>query len=247
MTNNLSTLVKLIDQDLGAVPDVSQGESAQIIRVTRTGEVAIRSLDGAHPYDALVGFVAPADWEVFGVIAPGNGASAERGRCRVRVVYLIDRDGTVASILRFSGDDEAADMGEAPIGRVSDCVLRAMDLPTPHEADDTIIAYWWDRVLKRLAGRRTAVANVASIIDIIDEMRPSTWDDERWQVVRDGGNDVMEGTMAAWMDQGMFARTMLASIGDPEELLPSAKANCTPEVWSALLHHFAEVALGGEA
>ena len=72
-TESLTRLAQTIDADLGEVDDLPNGESASLIRVTRSGEIAIRSLDGEHPFDALLGFVAPEDWEVFGVIAPGWG------------------------------------------------------------------------------------------------------------------------------------------------------------------------------
>ncbi|MES2156071.1 MAG: hypothetical protein V4510_13135 [bacterium] len=243
--DSLAKLVSLIDQDLGDVPDVEVGESAQIVRVTRNGEVALRSLDGQHPFDALVGFVCPADWEVFGVIAPGWGTSPALGRVRTRVIFMRQRDGESASLIRFAGG-EAQNMGETPIGRVADCISRAMDLPTEAESDDTLLAMWWDRTLKHVASLFRPVHEAAAAVTLAESLRPTSWADERWHAVL-GDSRLMDGSMAAWMDDGMFARAMLAEMEDPETLILAAKRNCSPEAWHALLSHFAKATLGGEA
>jgi hypothetical protein len=246
-------LAATIDTDLGPVDALPTGESASLIRVTRNGEVAVRSLDDQHPFDALLGFVAPDDWEVLGVIAPGWGTRVDTGvRLRTRVIYVAARDGEEASLIRFAGEDaEILQPTERAVGRVADCVRRALDLPTTSESDDSLLALWWDRVLRKLvernhpsfAGQRL---NVDEVAGVIDAARPLSWGDERWAVIANEGSLQVSGSLAAWLDDGMFARLLLADLADPDVAIPAAKRACTPEAWTALLEHFAAAALDQE-
>ena len=254
-TESLTRLAQVIDADLGDVDSLPTGESASLVRVTRTGEIAVRSLDGDHPYDALLGFVAPDDWEILGVIAPGWGtyyAGPSKGeRRRVRVVFVASRRGEEASLLRFAGDEEPTIMTEAQApGRVADCVRRALDVATPAEPDDSLLALWWDRVLQVLCARNHpsfggTLVDVAEMETIIGA-RPLSCADERWAVAQGGGNVYMDGAVAAWMDDGMFARYMLAELADADVALPAAKRACTGEAWTYLLQRFADSVLADE-
>lgn len=253
-TESLENLARILDFDLGDVDELPTGDSAHIVRVTSNGEIALRSLDGEHPFDALVGFDAPLDWEVFGVIAPGWGsfyAGPRQGeRRRVRAIFVASRRGEEASLIRFSGDTEGTVTHEphAP-GRVADCVRRALDLPTAPESESSLVRYWFDRVLQQLVARRhpsaqRGLVDVDEIDDIIDA-RPPSWEDERWRVVQAGGNLHMDGAVATWMDAGMFARFMLAEMIDPQVAMDGARPACTKEAWEYLLQCF--IAAVGEA
>jgi hypothetical protein len=253
-TTSLTRLASVIDADLGGVDELPTGESASLIRVTRSGEVGVRSLDNQHPFDALLGFVAPDDWEVLGVVAPGWGTRIDTGaRQRTRVVYLAARDGEEASLIRFAGDDNAEILRptERTIGRVADCVRRALDLPTASEPDTSLLALWFDRVLQKLvehthpsfAGHKV---DADSVVGIIDEAQPSSWNDERWAVIEAGGSLLVSGDLAAWLDDGMFARLLLADLADPDVAIPAAKRGCTEAAWTKVLEHFAAAALGQE-
>jgi hypothetical protein len=253
-TASLSRLATTIDGDLGPVDALPNGDSASLIRVTRSGEVAVRSLDNQHPFDALLGFVAPDDWEVFGVIAPGWGTRIDTGvRQRTRVIYIAARDGEEASLIRFAGDDDAEVLrpDEPAVGRVADCVRRALDLPTAPEPDDSLLALWWDRVLKKLVERnhpsfRGEQLDVAGVVAVIEAARPLSWGEERWTVIANEGSLQVSGSLAAWLDDGMFARLLLAELADPDIAIPAAKRACTAEAWTALLGHFAAAALDQE-
>ena len=247
-TESLARLAQILDLDLGDVDELPIGDDAQIVKVTANGEIALRSLDGEHPFDALIGFDAPADWEVFGVVAPGWGTyyegprKGERRRCRA--IFVASRRGEEASVLRFAGDAAGIVMQtpQSP-GRVADCVRRALDIPTPPAADASLVAYWFDRVLQKLAARRHPSARALGLVNVdeIDALvdgRPASWEDERWRVVQAEGNLHMDGAVASWMDAGMFARFMLGEMADPAESMRAAKPACTPEAWRYLLEHF---------
>ncbi|MEY2473213.1 MAG: hypothetical protein QOK28_2542 [Actinomycetota bacterium] len=247
-TDSLERLVQMLDFDLGDVDELPTGDSAQIVRVTSNSEIALKSLDGEHPFDALIGFDAPPEWEVFGVVAPGWGTYYEgprKGeRRRVRAIFVASRRGEEASLLRFAGDDKGIVMREPQsAGRVADCVRRALDIPTAPAANASLVAYWFDRVLQKLAARRHPSARGRGLVDVdeIDELidgQPMSWEDERWRVVQAEGNLHMDGAVAAWMDAGMFARFMLAEMADPAESMRAAKPACTPEAWTYLLQCF---------
>ena len=246
-TSSLERLAQMIDFDLGDVDSLPTGESAQILKVTNTGEIALRSLDGEHPFDALMGFDAPPDWEVFGVVAPGWGSYYEgprKGeRRRVRVIFVASRQGEEASVLRFAGDDAGTVMTDpqAP-GRVADCVRRALDIPTPEPEDGSLVPFWFDRTLQRLVARRHpsngGVLVGCDDIDAIIGEPPQSWDEERWKVVEAGGNIHMDGAVATWMDEGMLARFMLATMSEPAIAMPAARAACTPDAWDSFLREF---------
>jgi hypothetical protein len=246
-TESLERLVRILDLDLGEVDELPTGESASVVRVMNNGEIGIRSLEGEHPFDALLGLVCPDEWEVFGVIAPGWGtyyAGPRKGeRRRMRAIHVVSRSGEEASLVRFVGEEATvATDGHVP-GRVADCIRRAMDAPTAPEPDSSLLAWWFDRVLQRLVARNHpsfegAPVGVDEIDDIIGD-RPLSWADERWQVAQAGGNTHMDGAIASWMDDGMFARFMLGEMADPEVALPAAKRACSPEAWTALLTYFA--------
>jgi hypothetical protein len=214
--------------------------------------MAVRSLEGQHPFDALLGFVAPEDWEVFGVIAPGWGTHVDTGRRqRTRVIYLAARHGEEASLIRYAGQAPTEVLTERAIGRVADCVRRALDLPTTPEPDDTLLALWFDRVLQKLVERNHPSfagekVDADSVVGIIEAAEPASWNDERWKVIQNGGSFSVSDDLAAWLDDGMFARLLLADLADPEVAIPAAKRACTEEAWSALLEHFAARAIEQE-
>jgi hypothetical protein len=118
---------------------------------------------------------------------------------------------------------------------------------TPTEPDESLLALWWDRTLQRLVSHNHPsfegqLVGVADIDAIIGE-RPVSWSEERWKVVEAGGNAHMDGAIASWMDDGMFARSMLAELGDPAVALAAAKRGCSPDAWAYALQCFAYVAM----
>ena len=250
-TESLERLIQTLDLDLGEVDALPTGDGASIVRVLTNGEIAVKSLDGEHPFDALIGFVAPDDWEVFGVIAPGWGtyyAGPKRGeRRRMRAIHVVSRQGEEASLLHFAGEEPTlAPDGHVP-GRVADCIRRVMNVPTDPATDEALLSLWWDRTLQTLVARNHpsfggAPIDVGDVATVIGP-RPTSWGDERWAVIQAEGNLHMDGAVATWMDDGMFCRFMTANMVDPDVALPAAKRACTPEAWQYLLECFAYVAM----
>jgi hypothetical protein len=254
-TESLTRLALTIDADLGAVDELPTGDGSSLIRVTRTGEIAVRSLDGEHPYDALLGFVAPEDWEVFGVIAPGWGTywgGPRKGeRRRVRAIHIASRNGEEAGLLHFAGENQPAmqNAADSP-GRVADCIRRALGLPTPDEPDASLLAFWWDRTLRSVAAKAHPANNGRLVqvgeLDALIGEKPTSWDDERWAAITNGGTVLIDATLATWMDAGMFARTVLADMVDPDIAIDAAKRACSADAWTELLQRFAAAVLGSD-
>ena len=111
----------------------------------------------------------------------------------------------------------------------------------------SLLTLWWDGVLQSFVARNHPsfageLVEVDDVDDLIGE-RPTSWGDERWKVIQAEGNLYLDGALATWMDDGMFARFMLAHMADPDVALPAAKRACTPEAWRYLLECFAYVAM----
>lgn len=231
---SLERLVRTLDADLPR--DFGRGTSAQLIRVRVDGEVALRSLDGEHPFDALLGFVTPEDWLIIGVIAPADALRVDDDgnevECRARVVHVCARTGEQVSLLRFDDVDDVS-ITIPNGGRVSDCLRRSFGLDTEPVDDMALNVVNVSRILVDVAAspERVTPRNVDIFMSASTR---STWSEERWHAI-EHGNEVMDGTVAAWLDEGMFARMMLAALPDHDELMISAKARCDSAAWTTLL------------
>jgi hypothetical protein len=142
---------------------------AAILRVATLGadgphDLAWFPLDGGHPLDVLLGFVAPDHWVALGVSTPGDAHPvADDGRVvystepsPIRVTVLLDRSGQVASLLRQGG--EVAAMPGSPEGVVADACRRCLGLATRPPPSTTALLWnlsWLDRLVDA-AGRAGA-------------------------------------------------------------------------------------------
>jgi hypothetical protein len=135
------------------------------------------TLDGAHPLDLLLGFVAPPHWRALGVSCAGlsrrladDGDDATPHRLAdaasrpvpVTVTLLLDRSGDAASVMRRA--EEVSVMDEAPEGVVADACRRALGLPTAPPPPSTLGLWtltWLDRVVDA-AGRAPVGAGLRS-------------------------------------------------------------------------------------
>jgi hypothetical protein len=164
-------------------------------------------------------------------------------RRRVRAVSLVARDGTEVSRLVL-GDDPPLDPGEQA-GLLPDCLRRALALPTPPPAMPTaeLFAGRWLAAIAaagRRGCRRVGWAEAAALHPVCElvgvgriahaELRGAAralasvgWSDVRAAVV-DGrwAVDDLSPDLAAWMDDGMFARWLLAAQPALSDLLAQA-------------------------
>ncbi len=223
---------------------------------------------GTEPVDlvaALVGFVAPPTWEAMAVVVQGRSWRLDDGTADprpVRLTHVVDRGGSVASVLRHLG--EAAqppdDGGE---GRLVDVCRRALDLPTPDPPEDTVELWallWLDNLLARVArGERirglVAAAHAHPAIELVAQHEPHLLDEAVARLVRLGrilgqqrtwsklrtacvaGDWPVEDLTpegAAWMDDGMFARWVLDDFPSADDYLDELADLVPPSVVEAV-------------
>ena len=163
---------------------------------------------GQHPLDELLGFVAPDDCFAIGAICHGwatqladTRPSRASDRRRLRALHVVCRDGRVIGGLHLI-DQELALRDDA-VGIVPDALRRTLGLATPPpevSAAELSAADWLD-----------AVAEDVTAVDNPPEPY-TTWDEPRWEVItRKRLVADLTATVAAWMDEGIFARWMAAT------------------------------------
>jgi hypothetical protein len=254
------------------VADVSSAlhceDPGTLLRVTGDPlQVAYLPLEGRHPLDSLLGFVAPASWLAIGVhcrgraypvgLTPAQGDPSTEPRpvdgsfalaepTSVVITTLVDRSGHGAGLLRDGPTVTRYD--DAPEGVVGDACRRALGLPTPPPPPSTAelwLRVWLDRVVEAAAfcdeldryhswdeiaalhpaasSPQNPLVSTANPVSLDDPQRlaeatlslADTWS---WAGLR-RDPEVLETTtppfsrhLAAWMDDGMFARALLADL-----------------------------------
>lgn len=238
-TPDLRSLVDAVDEALW-----SRGEAdAALLRLGDSGELAMRPLDGDHPLDVLLGFVAPPEWAALGVAARGTGHALDGDRPpeRVHVTMLIARSGTSAGVLRRG--DRATHLGDPPDGLVADACRRALGLATaPPPA--TTAGWWTRRWLDRLVQASAERGPGAAVLGWVDAvaLHPATFVPapgepapepaavaaatlglaDAWGWGRLRARPEVAGLtpdVAGWMDDGMLARWLLSALPPPDDLL----------------------------
>jgi hypothetical protein len=206
-------------------------------------QLGLLELD-VHPLERLLGFTAPDEWQALGVCCEGWAASLDsgtrpsraKGRMRVRHALLVSRDGLIESGLRLAGGEfEPMPGGE---GALLDALQRALRLPTaPPQSPITE----WLAVMLFVAivgdhggGRRVGWSQLRPILERYEQLGDiGTWDVLRRLVAK--GHDLTAGVgpdEAAWMDDGMFSRHVLAELPPYPVLLERARRSTTPEAFT---------------
>jgi hypothetical protein len=152
-------------------------DEPQVIRITRDGvteqgiDVGLRLVQDIDDsvVSALTGFIAPADWLAIGVSTGGNAYPIDVGRDaprrRVRLVHLVSRGGSTASVVRLAGEEPRVLVGghdhATTFGRVDDVCRRALGLPTAPAG--STLEFW-------------ALLWLESIVASGTDDTPSTWE-----------------------------------------------------------------------
>jgi hypothetical protein len=215
---------------------------------------------GEHPLDHLLGFVAPPAWSALGLICfgwasppsdDGGGRPSEHPeRRRVRVVSLLDRSGDERATATL---DDGTVVDEPGSGTVSDALRRCLGLatPAPPVASGELFAARWLQAIaasdRRLTWSEAALLHPAMQLRAATGFRPQpeelvhtgrslartlSWGELR---LRAAAGQVDDGVsvppdLAAWMDDGMFARWVLAGLPPFPPLLRRCARVLAPEV-----------------
>jgi hypothetical protein len=166
---------------------------------------------------------------------PPNWSSGDQPERRMQLCCLAGRDGAVATLLR-SPDGIVTASGEAE-GRVIDALRRTLGLPTPPPERDTadLLAILWIEDLlaaahdgvalgwPQAAGLHPAMRVLASEghdispehVSMVARVATAAWS---WENLRlqasqeDWLRELVPAKLAEWMDEGMFARWVLADL-----------------------------------
>ena len=211
-------------------------------------------LHGAHPLEALLGYVAPPEWWAIGVCAPGRAHSVD-GTDDVTATLLVDRAGATASILQ-RGDDREVLPGR-PDGVLADACRRALGLPTAPPPWSSLMLWtqaWLDRIVEADGARPpglpslswAAVARlhpagtgpgdpVALALDAAALAEAWPWARLRAEPgVADVAGPRPSSALAQWMDDGMWARWLVSRLPPADELLEATRAVLSPVVADAV-------------
>ncbi len=225
-------------------------------------DLALRDLDGHNPTDALLGFCAPDDWQALGVLTGGwagpigeGPPSAHPDGQRTRLVVLVDRDGQRVGRIRFA---DGTEVDEAPEGGLLlDALHRALGLATEPPAQHPgvfLSRLWlasvveagrerpstWAEVVACHPAMVVLAANGQSLgsAHLAVAARAMTdawgWSGVHRQATKGWLHALVEPSVAAWMDEGMLARWLDASLPELDVLTELAVAACTPEAGARL-------------
>ena len=205
--------------------------------------------------EGLHGWSAPPGCAAVGVVATGRVVSAGRPRRPgssgvhrpIALGCVVSRTGVVG----WSASPKGTLSGSAPEGgRILDCLKRCLGLPTPPEPGglrvlvDTI---WIAAVIE--AARESPETLVSW--DLVEGLHPAanrphlacqgagpTWEDIRLATA-DGAwrEGPVAAELAGWMDEGMFARSVLERLPDVADLVAAASTSVTPGRRSAASRH----------
>lgn len=191
---------------------------------------------GVH--DAVFGWVAPADADGVGLVVSGRAHGPEV-EPHAQAVVLCLRDGSMASALRLGDAEPVVTVdpgGDTPVGVLADALRRALGLPTPppgRPVADVDSALWLHRVLE------VAVDGVEVGVELVDSLEPPvplTWEALREQTAEGAWSDLgVDPTLARWCDVGLFARLVLGSFPEPEQLLAVLSDLVDPIVFAHLV------------
>lgn len=175
--------------------------------------------EDAHPVDELWGFEAPASWLAMGVVTFGwaspMGAvrpSQHPERRRVRATILMTRTGRQVTTASFEDGTAIDEPGE---GLVGDVLRLCLGLPTaPPPPIEHLADVLWLLALVNSADRGMTIA-AAQRLYHPPEGRVATWEGARQMAYATGRWPFAD----TWMDDGFFARQLLASLPAVDELL----------------------------
>jgi hypothetical protein len=179
----------------------------------------------------------------------------------IRMCCLVTRDGLIGWRMTLP---DGRSLAEAPSdGRLLDCLRRCLALPTPPPpvgAGQLQSVFWLSAILEEvhrtdrklswreivglhpvtelLAGCDAAPDLQQDLPDLIRIASESwSWELLRQTAVSDRwAKELVSPDLAAWMDEGMFARWILSALPGPDELVARVRPRLAPSAARRLAH-----------
>jgi hypothetical protein len=195
------------------------------------------------------------------VLAGGPSPAEHLAGRRIRIACVVARSGAMTSKVVLP-DGTAVD--QAPTeGRMLDCLRRCFALPTPPPMASPSrlqTVAWLAAILERAeAARRplnwSDVAKLHPVARVIGSdldrscWQPwlpglvraagSAWSWESFRLQAAGGEglrELIDPSLAGWMDEGMFARWVLDGLPSPDEMLAALRPQLSPSAARRLGH-----------
>ena len=178
---------------------------------------------------------------------------------RVRMACLVTRAGDTAWKMVLPDGMSAPEVPSE--GRMLDCLRRCFGLPTPpppagagrvqavawlaailEAAEEARRPLRWSDVARlhpvaQVLGGRDLDGSAAGPGLVLLAGSAGSWEDFRRQVAVDRGlEEIMAAELAEWMDEGMFARWILADLPSPDLMLAAARPHLAPSAARRLAH-----------
>lgn len=256
--DRLADVVRLVDESFA--DDAPEAGHLAFHATLEDGQLAlgVRPIPvGVHPFSELAGLVAPSSWEVFGLRVHGTGHRLDDGTRRPATsTFAVDRTGAERSVLHDG--EQRVEPGPGAVGTLPDLCRRVLGLPTPPPPARTHLLFavaWLDRLLEAwsdplrrrrimtsfpaAAALHPAVADGAEPPDdpvVLGRRAAAHAEAWPWARLRSepealvppGGG--LPGSVAAWMDDGAFARWVLGAYPDLGILVVDALSLLGPVV-----------------
>ena len=246
---------------------VAFSSSSDVADADKKGGITFVELE-RHPSELLLGFTAWEAWWAVGLLTTGWAApmetdptnpyaaqerpSAHPDAVRMRMLVMVDRDGTTASKVECSDGRVIDEPGE---GYLLDLLRRTVGVPTPPPTSSTselITAMWLMSIEGAAAdergahGRRLSWNRVARLHPALDLLAKSgerrmsqpvhlvpaaramhnvmTWERVREQCIEHAWlAPLIEPDEARWMDEGVLSRYLLTEIPPLATLVDGAR------------------------
>jgi hypothetical protein len=228
-------------QEPVAPPALLRLDGADVATAVGGIDLHVKPMAAGHPLDVLGGFTAPPEWFGFGIVSGGWSEEPGHEGARVRLTWLMTRDGTETTGVHEVGN--ALHFLESRCsGQVPDCIRRVLGLPTdpPEVTLDEWMAQCWLQIILaqprrgrrgKLAWREAAALHPAIGVtrarpDTLASVAPDLAAAMRWERFRQLG--AQTDHLVAWMDEGMFARYEVGGRPPVSELVQRARTRLTP-------------------
>ncbi|MEO6989638.1 MAG: hypothetical protein ABI239_13445 [Aquihabitans sp.] len=203
-----------------------------------------------HPVEALIGVVAPDQWDAVGLTVDSHRRDLTTGhRTSAQTTVLVDRSGACAAVID-DGRSVPRTITKPPVGVMPDALLRVLGLPTPEPPVPIgylVESAWLDAIAALVLGQPGEIRSWATVANLHPLAAPeqpgepgvclsvavqALQQESSWARLlhlwasnatasRHRPPDMEAVPLETWFDEGSFARWTLRLLPVAEDLLPA--------------------------